>query len=304
MSHEGVDHVDELLHLNEAVAQVLAGHPLGGELHRAVGVPVVGEPGHGVTLAARAVADDQPGETDARMLGSKRLDQLVQCRLAHRVGAQAGPGRGERRAHRREVDGDALALGSGAGSLPSSPGRHRSHWCRTRVARCRRPMSVSAGQGSDGRRVDEGVDASQMPGRLGEGRLARFGIGHVAGQGDRPWSRFFGRGLEALDPPGEQGRLCTPFGQADADAASQSTRSAYDDGAHCLVPPVLSSEGMLGGIRQGHSRAAASRRPGARCLSAECSRPGHGQGWSELHPPPIDHDGRTAHRAGRNLSTH
>ena len=50
-----------------------------------------GEPSHGVTFAAGAVADDQSREADARMLGPERLDQLVQGRLAHRVGAQAGP---------------------------------------------------------------------------------------------------------------------------------------------------------------------------------------------------------------------
>ncbi len=72
---------DELVDLHQRSAQEVALLPDRVELGQQLHVPIVGELGHRVALAAGAVAHDDPGEADPRMLGTPRLDQVSSAAL-------------------------------------------------------------------------------------------------------------------------------------------------------------------------------------------------------------------------------
>ena len=95
-------------------------------------------PGQSPTVHAR--------EADLGVLGAPRLDHPVERRLAHQVGGEARPRRREPRADRRQVRGGAVRRLEVRQRGGGRPPRHRSHWCRTRAARCRRrgPRSATA----------------------------------------------------------------------------------------------------------------------------------------------------------------
>ena len=181
---EGVDHPDQLVHLEQRPGDVLAGQPDRCHLGHQVHVPVGVEPGHGVPLAAGAVADGDPGEPDLGVLGLPRLDQLVQRRLAHGVGAQSRPRWCVRRADRRQVGGGALRLGQ------VGEGRRGDQRGSDHVGVEDPPPGLGVGvgephQGPDAGGVDQRVDAAELAGGFLDRRSARRLVGHVAGDGHR-----------------------------------------------------------------------------------------------------------------------
>ena len=142
-----------------------------------------------VALAAGAVADDQAGEPDLGMLHPPRLDELVEGRLADRVGAEARPRR--RSATRSPTTGRRPAGGRGE---VGERGAVKSDAPITLVSNVARHVSASSvldrGERADGRRVDQRVDpAERVHGRL-DRRRHEPGVGDVARDRERPVARL------------------------------------------------------------------------------------------------------------------
>ena len=228
MPDQRVDHVHEIVDIDQRVGQVFALHPLGPELHRALGVPPVGEAGHGVALSPGAVADHEPRETDRGVLRPPCLHQLVQCCLADGVGTQPGPGRRLRRADRGEVDGDTLRIGE----VRESGVGHQRGADDVGVEDAPPRLGIHVDQGGerpDGRCVDKRVDSAQPCDRLVDRRPARLGAGHIAGQRHALGPSFLGGGFEPVRPARQQRRPGPPPGEPDADAAAEPTRCTNHD---------------------------------------------------------------------------
>ncbi len=158
-----------------------------------------------LALAAGAIADDDPGEADLRVLGAPRLHELVERSLADRVGAQSGPGRGERGADRREVGGRALGLGEvGDGGPRDLPGA--DHVGVEGPVPLVDVVVDELGQLADPRGVHEPVDPAEVLGR-GRDRRCRPSAGRTR---RRRWARRPRRLPWPLAPGGPGAGPATP----------------------------------------------------------------------------------------------
>ncbi|VAZ77276.1 hypothetical protein LAUMK15_03735 [Mycobacterium persicum] len=81
-----------------------------------------------------------------------------------------------------------------------------------------------ADQWTDGRGVDEVVDAAERLGGRGDSRSARRLVGDVAFQGNGTGAGFVGSGLGSLEPPREQRDVVAALRKSDADTAPQAAR--------------------------------------------------------------------------------
>ncbi len=180
---------DEVIDVDQRATQVVACRPDRKELGRKLHVPAGGELALRVALAAAAVADDDAGEADVRILGAPGLDQLVERGLAHRVRAQARPGRCERRTDRRQVRGRASRLreladrgarderGAGDVRVEGAPPRGRVGFGEPRDL-------------PDPGRVHEGVDPAEAGRSLRDRGPDRILVGHVALECERRAAGF------------------------------------------------------------------------------------------------------------------
>src|SRR4051812_36314181 len=94
-----VDDARKVLDVDESAGKQTAREPHRSDLGGKLLVPVVRELGQAMPFATGAVADDDPGEADVRMLGTPHVDELLQRGLADDVGAETWPGRSVVRAH-------------------------------------------------------------------------------------------------------------------------------------------------------------------------------------------------------------
>ena len=187
------------------------------------------------SLAATTVADGDPSEPDVRVLSAPGLDELVERRLGDGVRRESRPWWGERRAHRRQVQGPAVRLGE-VGDGGGGDDRRASD-----VDVEDPPPGVDVGvdetgQRPDRRRVHKGVDAPEVGRRLPDGGRDRRRLGDVALDGQRARPRLSCGSVEPLAPASEEGDLCTPLREPDTDAAAEPTRRPDDHSSHAHVP--------------------------------------------------------------------
>ena len=124
---------------------------------------------------ATAIAHDDTRESDARVLGPERFDELVECGLVHHVRAEPGPRGRQRCADRRQIDRDPVGRGEVGEHGPRLRWPRRRRWCRTRAAMwARRHARPGPGVRCRWRtRARSGAGTRPRPLRLRPGRPAR-----------------------------------------------------------------------------------------------------------------------------------